>query len=67
MDAQTYEVKDYLLVGRRVWHMTLTPDEKLLFTANGVSGDVSVIDVEDMSVRKTIKVGRYPWGLAIVE
>jgi len=66
VDAQTYEVKDYLLVGRRVWHMALTPEEDLLFTTNGVSGDVSVVDVPNLKVIKTIKVGRYPWGAAVL-
>ena len=65
IDAQTYEVKQYLLVGRRVWQLALTPDQRTLFTTNGVSGDVSVIDVEKMAVIKSIKVGRYPWGVAV--
>ena len=30
VDAKTYEVLDYLLVGRRVWHMAFNPDESLL-------------------------------------
>ncbi len=65
VDAQSYEVLDYLLVGRRVWKVAPTPDEKLLLTTNGISGDVSVIDVEELKVIKTIKVGRFPWGVAI--
>ena len=65
VDAQTFEVKDYLLVGRRVWHMDFTPDERLLLTTNGVSNDVSVIDVPSLKVIKSIPVGRYPWGVAI--
>ena len=60
VDAKTYEVLDYLLVGRRVWHMAFNPDESLLLTTNGVSGDVSVIDVAKLKVTKSIKVGRYP-------
>jgi PQQ-dependent catabolism-associated beta-propeller protein len=51
IDQQTYEVKKYLLVGQRVWQMAFTPDEKRLFTTNGVSNDVSVIDVEKLRVR----------------
>ena len=35
VDATTYKVKRYLLVGQRVWHMAFTPDYKLLLTANG--------------------------------
>ena len=42
----------------------MTPDEKLLFTTNGVSGDVTVIDMQALKPIKTIKVGRFPWGAA---
>ena len=65
VDAKTYEVLDYLLVGRRVWHMAFNPDESLLLTTNGVSSDVSVIDVAKLKVTKSIKVGRYPWGVVV--
>jgi YVTN family beta-propeller protein len=65
VDAQTYEVLEYLLVGSRVWQLDLDKDQKHLYTTNGVSGDVSVIDVEDLKVIKSIKVGRYPWGVVI--
>ncbi len=65
VDTASYEIRKYLLVGRRVWHMELTDDDKFLFTSNGVSGDVSVVDVDKLKVIKSIKVGRYPWGLAI--
>ena len=65
VDAHSYEILDYLLVGRRVWHMAFTPDQKQLLTTNGVSGDVSVIDVDSLKVTKSIKVGRYPWGVVV--
>ena len=42
----------------------VAPDNKLLFTTNGVSGDVTVIDVDALKAVKTIKVGRFPWGAA---
>jgi len=66
VDAKTYEVINYILVGRRVWHMALTPEEDLMFTTNGISGDVSVIDIKKLKAIKSIKVGRYPWGAAIL-
>jgi len=65
VNAKTYEVLDYLLVGSRVWQLDLNKDETQLYTTNGVSGDVSVIDLDDMKVIKSIKVGRYPWGVVI--
>ena len=65
IDGATHEVKKYLLVGQRVWHLALTPDEKYLLTTNGLSNDVSVIDVAALKVVKTIQVGELPWGIAI--
>ena len=55
--------RKYLLVGQRVWHMAFTPDEKYLLTTNGLSNDVSVIDVAALKVVKTIQVGELPWGV----
>ena len=64
VNAETYEVEDYILVGRRVWHMEFNADRSQVFTTNGVSGDVTVIDVASRTPIKTIKVGRFPWGAA---
>lgn len=64
VDQKTYEVLDYILVGRRVWHLAFNGDESLLFTTNGVSGDVTVVDVAERVALKSIKVGRFPWGAA---
>ena len=65
VNAETYAVEGYILTGRRVWHMAFSADHSLLFTTNGVSGDVTVIDVASRSALKSIKVGRFPWGAAL--
>jgi YVTN family beta-propeller protein len=65
VDAKTYKVLKYLLVGERVWHMAFTPDEKNLLTTNGLSNDVSVIDVASLKVVNTVQVGELPWGVTI--
>jgi PQQ-dependent catabolism-associated beta-propeller protein len=65
VDAQTFAVKKYLLVGQRVWHLAFGPGEKRLYTTNGVSNDVSVIDVDAQKVIKSITVGSYPWGVVV--
>jgi YVTN family beta-propeller protein len=52
--------------GQRPWGIALSPDQTTLFTANGPSGDVSVIDVATNQVTKKVPVGRGPWGLAVV-
>jgi PQQ-dependent catabolism-associated beta-propeller protein len=65
IDVKTAKVVNYVLVGQRVWHLALTPEEDFLLTTNGVSNDVSVIDTKAQKAIKSIKVGRYPWGVAI--
>jgi YVTN family beta-propeller protein len=58
-------VEKYLLVGQRVWHMAFTPDQKYLLTTNGLSNDISFIDVADQKVIKSVQVGQQPWGVTI--
>lgn len=65
VNAQTFEVEKYLLVGSRVWNVAFSSDEKRLYTANGISNDVSVIDLDSQTVTKSIGVGNYPWGLVV--
>jgi YVTN family beta-propeller protein len=43
----------------------VTPDNKYVLAANWCSYTVSVISVEKNKVVKTIKIGRYPRGIAI--
>jgi YVTN family beta-propeller protein len=65
INAQTYEIEKYLLVGQRVWNLAFSPDQKRLYTTNGVSNDISIIDLEKQQVTKSIAVGTYPWGVAV--
>lgn len=66
VNAKTLEVEKYLLVGQRVWQLGFTPDEKFLLSTNGNSNDISVIDVGDEKVTKSVTVGRLPWGVVVV-
>ena len=65
VNTTTFEVEKYLLVGPRVWNLAFSPDQKRIFTTNGISGDVSVIDLEKQRAIMSIKVGRLPWGIAV--
>ncbi len=65
VDQKTLKVKKYILVGKRVWQLDLTPEEDRLWATNGVSGDVTEIDVASLTALRTVRVGRYPWGAAI--
>ena len=67
VDAKTYEVKKYLLVGpaglaRRV----LAATKSSLYTANGISNDMSVIDVADLQGRRSrCRWASLPWGVVV--
>ncbi len=47
-----------------VSQMEFVDDESKLCCASGVSGDAYMINVKELKVEKTIKVGGYSWGLA---
>ncbi|HEU4627166.1 MAG TPA: beta-propeller fold lactonase family protein [Steroidobacteraceae bacterium] len=52
-------------VGARPWGMALSPDGSRLYTANGPSNDVSVVDTATLKVIAKIPVGKSPWGVAV--
>jgi YVTN family beta-propeller protein len=54
-------------VGARPWGIGISNDGKTLFTANGPSNDVSVIDIASFKVTTRIKVGESPWGIAVAK
>jgi YVTN family beta-propeller protein len=51
-------------VGARPWGIAVAPCG-LVFTANGPSNDVSVIDPATDRVVQRIPAGASPWGIAI--
>jgi PQQ-dependent catabolism-associated beta-propeller protein len=63
IDARSYEVLRYLLVGQRVWSLAFNPDQSRLYTTNGVSNDITVIDVGSLKAIKSVPVGQSPWGV----
>jgi YVTN family beta-propeller protein len=52
-------------VGKRVWGLDISRDGSLLYTADGVSSTVSVVDTKTLKNIKTIEVGKFPWGVVI--
>src|SRR5213596_3580386 len=53
-------------VGKRAWGIALDPSGSKLYTANGASNDVSVVDLKSRIELRRIKVGDGPWGVAII-
>jgi YVTN family beta-propeller protein len=52
-------------VGARPWGIALSHDGKLLYTANGSSNDVSIVDTATLQVIKKVPVGKSPWGVVL--
>ena len=67
VDAHTFKVTTVTQrMGRRPWGVAVTPDGKRIYTANGRSDDVSVIDATALKVVHTIaNVGRGPHSIVI--
>ena len=66
IDTAKNEVLEMIPVGTRAWGIALSPDGSRLYTANGASNDVSVIDVKSRKEITRIKAGDGPWGVTIV-
>ncbi len=66
LDEAAPRVKNTIVdVGPRPWGIGITARGDRLYTANGSTGDVSVIDTAAGSVSRHIAVGGGPWGIAV--
>jgi PQQ-dependent catabolism-associated beta-propeller protein len=65
VDAQAYTVEDYLLVGQRVWQLDFTPDQKFVISTNGLSNDITFIEVATNKPVRSVTVGALPWGVVV--
>jgi YVTN family beta-propeller protein len=64
VDAQSGRVlRSVGRVGQRPWGVALSRDGSKAYTANGPSGDISVIDLKSGTVETRIAVGGSPWGI----
>ena len=66
MDTRTLREIGSVKVGRRPWNLVISRDGRWLYTANGLSNDISVVDLQTNAVVKTISAGQRPWGLALI-
>ena len=47
-------MKDYILVGQWPWHLELSPDHSKLYVANGLTNDMTIIDVASLKAEKSV-------------
>ena len=52
-------------VGTRPWGIALSADGRYLYTANGPSNDMSIVDTQSLTTIKRVAVGRSPWGVVV--
>ena len=65
INLSTYEIDAVYPVGSVPKVVKVTPDNKYILVSNWCSYTVSIISVEKERLVKTIKIGRYPRGIAI--
>lgn len=65
VDVARHEIQDYVLVGRRAWNMTLSRDGARLYVVNGLSDDITVVDMESRRPLTSVRVGRVPHSILI--
>ncbi len=65
VDSKTREVLAYTLVGSRAWDVDLSSDEATAYVANGLSDDITIIDVATMKAVQSIAVGRTPHSIRV--
>ena len=67
VDVPGRKVDALVLVGKRAWNVTLDRAQARLYVVNGLSDDITVVDVAGAKAIKSVPVGRVPYGLVIVE
>jgi PQQ-dependent catabolism-associated beta-propeller protein len=65
VDTATRDTLSYILVGSRAWDVVLTRDERTAYVANGLSDDITVIDMEAMRPVQSLAVGRTPHSIRV--
>ena len=52
-------------VGDRPWGIALSADGSRLYTANGTSHDLSIVNPATGNVERRVFIGGLPWGAAV--
>lgn len=65
VNVVTRAIEGYTLVGSRAWNVVVSPDHRFLYVTNGLSDDLSVIDLSSRRNILTIRVGRVPYSVVI--
>jgi YVTN family beta-propeller protein len=67
VDVATRKVTQLVLAGKRAWGVALTKTQDQLLVANGMSDDMTIIDIATAKAVKSIAVGRVPHSIVVVD
>lgn len=67
VDVSTRKVRQMVLVGKRAWSVATDRAGARLFVVNGLSDDLTVVDVASAKATRTVKVGRVPHSVVVLE
>jgi len=67
VDVAARKVDKLVLAGKRVWNVVLDGAEQKLYAVNGLSDDLTIIDVAGAKALKSLRVGRVPYMAVVVE
>ena len=65
LEPGQYVLKLFNSQGDRHIVQIFNADQSRLYTTNGISNDISVIDVPAQKVIKSVPVGEQPWGVVV--
>ena len=66
VDPKTLTIVRSWPVGFRAWNLALSPDERRIYTADGLDGTMSIIDLATNTTLPPVKLGGKPWGIEVV-
>ncbi|MDZ7855163.1 PQQ-dependent catabolism-associated beta-propeller protein [Sphaerotilus sp.] len=67
VDVASRKTTDLVLSGKRAWGLALNKAQDRLYVANGLSDDMTIIDVPGAKALKSVAVGRVPHSIVVVE
>lgn len=67
IDRQTREILKYILVGRRAWGLALSPNEDRLYVLNGLSDDMTIIDLDSRRPVASVRTGLVPRAVEVLQ
>ena len=65
IDSKSHNVLQFVLTGKRPWSVDLSADEKTAIVANGLSDDITVVDMTTMTPVQSLPIGRIPHTVVI--